>query len=81
MIDSAVAQVLLGFPNSAAPDQTKIGISRQRNIGQVEFVVGTDILGLVLGSQDILLVDVDFLVLADLDGYLTLSLAPAILIY
>ena len=80
MIDSAVTQVLLSFLNRAVPNETKIGISSQRNIGQVEFVVGTDILGLVLGAQDVLPVNVDFLVLANLDGYLSLSLAPALLI-
>ena len=80
MIDSTVAQVLLSFLNRAAPYQTKIGISRQRDIGQVESVVGTDILRLVLRAQDILLVDVDFLVLANPDRYLSLSPAPAILI-
>src|SRR5260370_20028509 len=53
VIDAAVAQVLLRFLNRAAPNQTKIGISRQRNISQIEFVVRTDILGLVLGPQDI----------------------------
>jgi hypothetical protein len=80
MINPAVAQVLLSFLNRAAPNQTKIGISRQRNIGQVEFVVGTDILRPVLVPQNILPVNVDFLVLANLDGYLSLSLSPAVLI-
>src|SRR5207244_4473647 len=80
VIDSAVPQVLLCFLNRAAPDQTEVGVSSQRNIGQVEFVVGTDILRFVLRSQDVLLVDVDFLVVANLDGYLPLSPAPAVFI-
>jgi len=33
VIDSAIPQVLLGFLNRSAPDEAKIGISRQRNIG------------------------------------------------
>ena len=80
VIDSAVPQVLLCFLNRAAPDQAEVSVSGQRNIGQVEFVVGTDILRLVLRSQNVLLVDVDFLVVANLDGYLPLSPAPAIFI-
>src|SRR5262249_22285044 len=79
VVDPAVAQVLLGFLYLAAPDQEKIGISRQRNIGEVEFVAGTDVLRLVLRPHDILPVDIDLLVLANLDGHLPLSLAPAIL--
>ena len=80
VIDSAVPQVLLCFLNRAAPDQAEVSVSGQGNIGQVEFVVGADILRLVLRSQNVLLVDVDFLVIANLDGYLPLSPAPAIFI-
>src|SRR5437667_5673353 len=80
VIDSAVPQVLLCFLNGAAPDQAEVSVSGQGNIGQVEFVVGADILRLVLRSQNVLLVDVDFLVIASLDGYLPLSPAPAIFI-
>src|SRR5437016_1220403 len=80
VIDSAVPQVLLCFLNRAAPDQAEVSVSGQGDIGQVEFVVGADILRLVLRSQNVLLVDVDFLVIANLDGYLPLSPAPAIFI-
>src|SRR5206468_10353103 len=67
VIDSAVPQVLLCFLDRAAPDQAEVRVSGQRNIGQVEFVVGTDILRFALRSQDVLLVAVDFLFIAYLD--------------
>src|SRR5437764_13485195 len=63
VIDSAVPQVLLCFLIRAAPDEAEVSVSGQRNVGQVEFVVGTDILRLVLGPEDIFLAYVDFLVI------------------
>src|SRR5207247_5109642 len=80
VIDSAVPQVLLCFLNRAAPDQAEVRVSGQRNKRQVEFVVGPDILRLVLRSQRVLPVYVDFLVSADLDGNWPLSPAPAVFI-
>src|SRR5690349_802282 len=72
VIDSAIPQVLLRFVNRAVPYEAEIGISRQRNVGKVELVIGPDILRFILRSQYVLFVDVDFLVLTNFDGYLSL---------